>query len=83
MTTEPDKQTPHNPPDAPNWRIPFGMILILVFILIWCGIVVSLMDWISNLGFWLQLPIYIFAGIVWIFPIKPLLLWMNTGKFRP
>lgn len=82
MTTEPDNQTPHNPPDAPNWRAPFGMIVILVFILIWCGVVVSLMDWISDLNFWLQLPIYVIAGIAWIFPVKPLLLWMNTGKFR-
>ncbi|QTD57637.1 DUF2842 domain-containing protein [Parasphingorhabdus cellanae] len=58
------------------------MLLMLTFILIWCGIVVSLLDWISDLNFWLQLPIYIFAGIVWIYPIKPLLLWINTGKFR-
>ncbi len=82
MTAEPDKNTPHNPPDAPNWRAPVGVILILVFILIWSGIVVSLIDWISDLNFWLQLPIYIIAGIIWIYPIKPLLLWINTGKFR-
>ncbi len=82
MTPEPDHQSPHNPPDAPNWRQPFGVILILILILLWCGIVVSLLDWISELDFWLQLPIYIFAGIAWIFPVKPLLIWMNTGKFR-
>jgi len=58
------------------------MILILVLILLWCGIVVSLLDWLSALNFWLQLPIYMFAGIAWIFPVKPLLIWMNTGKFR-
>ncbi|MEH6756500.1 MAG: DUF2842 domain-containing protein [Parasphingorhabdus sp.] len=82
MTVGPDDKAPHNPPTAPSWRQPFGMILIMALILLWCGIVVSMMDWISNLNFWLQLPIYIFAGIVWIFPIKPLLIWMNTGKFR-
>jgi len=58
------------------------MILILILILLWCGIVVSLLDWIVELNFLLQLPIYIFAGIAWIFPLKPLLIWMNTGKFR-
>jgi predicted membrane channel-forming protein YqfA (hemolysin III family) len=82
MTTEPGKKAPHNPPASPNWRAPVGVIVMLIFILIWSGIVVSLMDWISDLNFWLQLPIYIIAGIVWIFPIKPLLLWINTGKFR-
>jgi len=58
------------------------MILILILILLWCGIVVSLLDWIVELNFLLKLPIYIFAGIAWIFPLKPLLIWMNTGKFR-
>lgn len=82
MTAEPDPKPAHNPPDEPNWRQPFGMILILILILLWCGIVVSLIDWLSELNFWLQLPIYIFAGIAWIFPVKPLLIWMNTGKFR-
>ena len=82
MTADPDPELPHNPPDRPNWRQPFGMILILILILLWCGIVVSLLDWLSGLNFWLQLPIYIFAGIAWIFPVKPLLIWMNTGKFR-
>lgn len=82
MTTDPDKKQPYNPPDAPNWRAPVGVILMLVFILIWSGIVVSLIDWISGLNFWLQLPIYVIAGIIWIYPIKPLLLWINTGKFR-
>ncbi|MEO9469038.1 DUF2842 domain-containing protein [Parasphingorhabdus sp.] len=82
MTAKPDIPPPHNPPEPPSWRKPVGMILILLIILIWCGIVVSLMDWIDTLNFWAQLPIYVFAGIVWIFPVKPLLLWMNTGKFR-
>ena len=83
MTTEPEDKAPHNPPGPANWRQPVGMILILVLLLLWCGIVVSLIDWISDLSFWLQLPIYIIAGIIWIFPLKPLLIWMNTGKFRP
>ena len=82
MTAEPDQKSPHNPPDAPNWRQPVGIILILLFILLWSGIVVSMIDWLSGLHFWLQLPIFIIAGIIWIFPIKPLLIWINTGKFR-
>jgi uncharacterized protein (DUF983 family) len=82
MTVEPDDNKPHNPPDAPNWRQPFGMIMILILILLWCGIIVSMIDWIGGLHFLLQLPIYIIAGIAWIFPVKPLLIWMNTGKFR-
>ena len=78
MTEIPD----HLIPDKPIWRMPVGMLIILFIILIWCGIVVSLFDWISAINFWLQLPIYIFAGVIWIFPIKPIMLWMNTGFFR-
>ena len=58
------------------------MIVILLMILLWSGFVLGMIDRISELNFWLQLPIYIFAGIAWIFPLKPLLIWMNTGKFR-
>ena len=82
MTTEPSKDLPHNPPDPPNWRQPVGIILILLLILLWSGFVLSIIERLSGLNFWLQLPVYIFAGIAWIFPVKPLLIWMNTGKFR-
>jgi hypothetical protein len=29
-----------------------------------------------------QLIFYDFAGIVWIMPVNPLLLWMETGRWR-
>jgi hypothetical protein len=31
---------------------------------------------------WAQTPFYLVAGIVWIFPLKPLLRWMETGRWR-
>ena len=82
MTSETNQKPPHNPPDPPNWRQPVGIILILLLILLWSGFVLSIIERLSGLNFWLQLPVYIFAGIAWIFPVKPLLIWMNTGKFR-
>lgn len=71
-----------NTPDQPSWRKPVGMLLILLFILLWTGFSITLIETFGELNFWLLLPIYIFLGIAWIFPVKPLLLWMNTGKFR-
>ena len=68
--------------EKPTWRMPVGMLGILLIIMIWSGVVVNLIDRISGLNFWLQLPIYIFAGVIWIFPIKPILVWMNTGRWR-
>ncbi len=78
MTTE----NHENDANRPSWRKPVGMIFIILLILIWVGFSVTLIEALGDLNFWLLLPIYIFLGIAWIFPIKPLLLWMNTGKFR-
>ena len=68
--------------NEPSWRKPFGIFLILALIVAWAGIVVSASAWIGQLHWLLQLPIYVFAGIVWILPLKPLLLWMETGRWR-
>ena len=73
MTAETDK-TQRN---QPSWRKPVGMLLILLLILLWCGVAVTLIDQLSGLNFWLQLPAYVVLGIGWIFPIRPLLTWMS------
>ena len=73
MTVESDKNTE----GQPSWRKPAGMIFMLLLVLLWCGIAVTLLDRISGLNFWLQLPAYIILGIGWIFPIRPLLTWMS------
>lgn len=66
----------------PSWRKPFGMFLILLLILIWAAIVVALSPLIERLPALAQAPIYLAAGIVWILPLKPLLRWMELGKWR-
>jgi hypothetical protein len=52
------------------------MILLLMIL------VGSLSSRIARLPALIQLPIYIFAGIVWIAPLKPLLRWMELGRWR-
>ena len=66
----------------PSWRKPAGMLLILAIIAGWAVIVASAAQYISALPGWAQLVIYATAGIVWIFPMKPLLAWMETGKWQ-
>lgn len=68
--------------NQPSWRKPVGVLVMLVLILLWCGVAVTLIDYLSGLNFWLQLPVYVILGIGWIFPVKPMLLWMNGGSFR-
>ena len=66
----------------PSWRKPVGMFLILGIIAVWTVIIASMSQIIGQLPGWAQLVIYAVAGIVWILPLKPLLAWMETGKWR-
>ncbi len=66
----------------PSWRKPAGIFLILFIILVWAVIVASASPWLGALPALLQAVIYLVAGIVWILPLKPLLAWMETGKWR-
>jgi hypothetical protein len=58
------------------------MGLILLLILVWSVIVVSAADLLAGLSGLVHALYYIVAGIVWILPLKPLLLWMETGRWR-
>lgn len=66
----------------PTWRKPAGMLLILLIIAVWAVLVASLSSLIGALPALAQAPIYIFLGLIWIAPMKPLLLWMETGRWR-
>jgi hypothetical protein len=67
---------------TPSWRKPFGMALILMLILVWCFGVASLSGPLGRLPSLVQAPIYCFFGIAWILPLKPLLRWMELGRWR-
>ncbi|MBA16258.1 MAG: hypothetical protein CMN73_07860 [Sphingomonas sp.] len=66
----------------PTWRKPAGMLGICGLILVWVVLVASLSEWLATLPFLLQLLFYIVTGIIWIAPLKPVLRWMETGRWR-
>jgi len=66
----------------PSWRKPAGVGLIILLIIIWAAIVASFSGIIGQLPGLVQIPVYIIAGIIWILPLKPLLKWMETGRWR-
>ncbi|WP_165323586.1 DUF2842 domain-containing protein [Rhizorhabdus phycosphaerae] len=68
--------------NEPSWRKPTGIFLILLLILVWAVIVATASSWIGDQHMLVQLLIYVVAGIVWIAPLKPLLAWMETGRWR-
>jgi hypothetical protein len=67
----------------PSWRKPVGIFAILAVIGLWAVVIASLSATVGRWPILLQSIFYIFAGIVWILPLKPLLRWMETGRFRP
>ena len=68
---------------TPTWRKPAGIFLILLLIAVWAVLVASLAGLLDGLPWPLLALYYLVAGIVWILPLKPLLQWMETGRWRP
>lgn len=66
----------------PTWRKPAGMALILAIIAVWSVIVASFSGTIGRWPILVQLVVYVTAGIIWIFPTRPVLVWMETGRWR-
>lgn len=66
----------------PSWRKPTGVLGILLFITVWAIAVASLSSWVGQWPALVQTIFYLIAGIAWIFPLKPALMWMETGKWR-
>lgn len=71
-----------NPPPPPSWRKPVGMFAILALIALLALVVVSQSDVIGGLPIWGQAIVYLFLGTIWIAPLRPLMIWMETGKWR-
>jgi len=66
----------------PSWRKPAGIFAILALIAIWAALIVSLSGTVGRWPVLIQSVFYLVAGIAWILPLKPLLRWMETGRFR-
>ena len=69
-------------PPQPSWRKPAGIFAILALIGVWAALVVSLSGAVGRWPVLAQAIFYLFAGIAWILPLKPLLRWMETGRFK-
>ena len=66
----------------PSWRKPAGIFAILALIIAWTVAVTSLSHWVSAWPVLLQAVFYLVAGLAWVLPLRPLLAWMETGRFR-
>ncbi len=67
---------------TPTLRKPLGALAIIGLIVVWAVIVGSLSGIVGGWHWLAQLAFYTVAGVVWILPLKPLLLWMEVGRWR-
>jgi hypothetical protein len=79
-----DRAVTPQDPYQPSWRRTAGALLILVLIVVWASLVVQLATPIGRLPALLQLVFYIFAGLawIWILPLRRILTWSETGRWR-
>jgi predicted membrane channel-forming protein YqfA (hemolysin III family) len=66
----------------PSPRKLAGIALILLLILAWASFVASLAPVVGKWPVLLQAPYYLFMGVAWVIPLKPLIRWVETGSFR-
>ena len=70
------------PVEKPSWRKPAGIGLILLLIAVWAVLVATGAELIAGLAWPVHALYFLAAGIVWVLPLKPLLRWMETGRWR-
>ena len=68
--------------NQPTWRIPAGVLLLVVALALFSLAVVSLVaplirDW-NALA---QAPVYVVLGVIWLLPLRRFLIWMETGRW--
>lgn len=66
----------------PSWRKPAGIFLILLLIAGWGFVVASVAERLPDLPWPLKALFFVVAGLVWILPLRPLLRWMELGRWR-
>jgi hypothetical protein len=71
-------------PYQPSLRRTAGALLILLLIVLWAGLVVQLAGPVGRLPALVQAVFYVVAGLawIWILPLRRILAWSETGRWR-
>ena len=65
----------------PSARKLGGIALILLLIVVWAVLVLSVAPLVEHWPILAQTPFYLFMGLAWIAPLRPLIRWMETGQW--
>ncbi len=66
----------------PSARKLAGIGLIVLLIALWAAFVASLAPIVGRWPILVQAPFYLFMGLAWIIPLKPLIRWTQTGQTK-
>jgi len=66
----------------PSPRKLAGIALIAALIALWAAFVASLAPLVGQWPVLIQALYYLFMGVAWVIPLKPLVRWAQTGSFR-
>ena len=67
--------------NQPSWRKGAGIAAIVLLIALLAVFVASLSGVVGRWPVLGQALFYLVIGVVWIAPLRPLLRWMETGRF--
>ena len=66
----------------PRSRPTIAIFMILAVIAVWALLVASVSPFVSRWPGAVQLLFYLVAGFIWVLPLKPILRWSETGRWR-
>lgn len=69
-------------PSLPAARKLAGIVVIVLLIVVWATFVASMARIVGRWPILVQAPFYLFMGMAWVIPLKPLIRWSQTGSFR-
>lgn len=67
---------------SPSYRKGVAIAAILLLIAVWALLVASLAGTVGGWPVLVQALFYLFVGMAWVIPLKPLIRWSETGQWR-
>lgn len=64
-------------------RRPLGILALTVGLFAYVLFAVWLFEPVGRLHPLLQAPVWLVLGIAWVVPVRPLIVWIETGSWRP
>ncbi len=71
-----------SPEPQPSARKLVGIALIVLLIVIWAALVATMAPSVGKWPVLVQGAFYLVMGMTWILPLRPLIRWTETGRWR-